>query len=209
MRADTETTDMPSSTSIIDAIESQFEDHRRVIEESLACLPSVLLEVISVASSCLQKGGTLLVCGNGGSAADAQHFAAELVGRVRTDRRALPALALTTDTSALTAIANDYGYEQVFSRQVEALARPGDLLFAISTSGTSPNVVAAARVARDRGCSVVAMTGRDGGGLAPLADHLLAVPADVVSRIQEIHALCIHVIAEALEAVAAREDETR
>jgi phosphoheptose isomerase len=185
------------------AIEAQLAEHRRVFDAAARTLPAVLRDVIAAAWDCLRGGRTVLVCGNGGSAADAQHLAAELVCRVRRQRRALAAVALTTDTSALTAIANDYGYEQVFARQVAALAHPGDLLVAISTSGRSPNVLAAARTARDRGCTIVALTGRDGGDLAPLADHVVAVPADVVSRIQEVHAVCIHVLAEALEGLAA------
>ncbi len=192
-------TNEPTSIITVERIEHQFAEHRRVLEESSRTLPRALGDVISAAWASLCNGGTILVCGNGGSAADAQHLVAELVCRFHTDRRALRATALTTDTSTLTAIANDYGYENVFSRQIEGLARPGDLLVAISTSGRSPNVVSAARTARKKGCTVVAMTGRDGGDLASLADHLLAAPTDVVSRIQEIHALCIHVLAQALE----------
>jgi D-sedoheptulose 7-phosphate isomerase len=141
-----------------------------------------------------------MVCGNGGSAADAQHLAAELVCRFAFNRRALPALALTTDTSALTAIANDLGFDRVFARQVEALARSGDMLVAISTSGRSANVIEAAREARSAGCKVVALTGADGGPLAELADLLLAAPSTTVARIQEVHAIIVHILAESVEA---------
>jgi D-sedoheptulose 7-phosphate isomerase len=180
-------------------IRDQFNEHRQVVETAAEVLPEVLERVVEAASSCLRSGGRILVCGNGGSAADAQHLAAELVCRFRHHRRALPAMALTTDGSTLTAIANDYGYERVFARQVEALAREGDLLVAISTSGNSDNVIEAARQARTAGCGVVALTGRSGGRLAELADLLVAAPSDTVARIQEVHELCIHVIAEALE----------
>lgn len=200
---------MTNNLATIDVVRAAFRDRARMIAEAASGLDAVLATVIDVVGDRLLSGGTLLVCGNGGSAADAQHLAAELVCRVRTDRRALPAVALTTDSSTLTAIANDYGFERVFARQVEALARPGDLLLAISTSGNSANVIEAARVARERDCTVIAMTGRGGGALAPLAHHLLAVPDDVVSRIQEVHAVCIHVLAEAVEARVSNEESSR
>ena len=187
-------------------IRDQFDEHRRVLNEAADRLPEILQKVIDTSDSVLRAGGKILVCGNGGSAADAQHLAAELVCRVLHDRGALPAVALTTDTSALTAIANDYGYDRVFARQVEALARSGDLLMAISTSGNSQNVIEAARQARATGCTVVALTGRSGGKLAEHADLLVAAPSEIVSRIQEIHGLCIHVIAQALEDAARKAD---
>jgi len=147
-----------------------------------------------------QQGGKLLVCGNGGSAADSQHLAAELAGRYRHDRPAWPALALTTDTSALTAIANDYGFAHVFARQVEALGRPGDVLLVISTSGTSANCVAAVAAARARGLRCHGLLGRDGGDLAALVDGALVVPANDTPRIQELHLIMIHALCELLEA---------
>ncbi len=148
----------------------------------------------------LDAGGRIFWLGNGGSAADSQHLAAELVVRYRYDRRALASIALTTDTSILTAHANDFGFETVFSRQLEALARPGDLVMAISTSGTSPNVLAAARSARALGCWCVGWTGQSGGTLAELADECLRVPSTVTARIQEAHILIGHWLCERIEA---------
>lgn len=148
----------------------------------------------------LKNGGKVLICGNGGSAADAQHFAAELTGRYETERTALPAIALTTDTSALTAIANDYDFERVFARQVEALARPGDLLIAISTSGNSPNVIAAVMSARTAGCKILGMTGETGKKLASLSDACYMSPSTRTARIQEAHITVIHVLCEMVDA---------
>ncbi len=145
------------------------------------------------------RRGTLFFCGNGGSAADAQHLATEYVVRYMRDRAAYPAIALTTDTSLMTAAGNDLGFEQIFSRQVEALAKPGDLLIIHSTSGNSPNVLAAARAARSRGIPVLAFSARDGGALRALADHSVIVPTTRTDRAQEIH-LCIeHLICELVE----------
>jgi D-sedoheptulose 7-phosphate isomerase len=143
--------------------------------------------------TCLQGGNRIFLCGNGGSAADAQHIAAEMVCRFETQRRALPAIALTTDTSALTAIGNDFGFDQVFARQVEALARPGDILIALSTSGHSRNVVAAVEAARSNGVICVGLLGGDGGVLNTLVDHPLVIPAAVTARIQECHILVGHI----------------
>jgi D-sedoheptulose 7-phosphate isomerase len=147
----------------------------------------------------LKRGCRILVCGNGGSAADAQHFAAELSGRYVKERRALAGIALTVDTSALTAIGNDYGYDQVFSRQVEALGRPGDLLVGISTSGNSPNVVLAVEAAKKLGMRTLGLLGRDGGKLKTLADDALVVPSPVTARIQEIHLMTYHFWCEAID----------
>ncbi len=147
----------------------------------------------------VQRGGTLFFCGNGGSAADAQHLATEYVVRYMRNRRAYPAVALTTDTSLLTAAGNDFGFEFIFSRQIEALARPGDLLIIHSTSGNSPNVLAAARAARAQQVPVLALSARDGGELAHLADHSVIVPTTRTDRAQELH-LCIqHAICDAIE----------
>lgn len=145
------------------------------------------------------QGGTLLFCGNGGSAADAQHMATEYVIRYMRNRRAYPALALTTDTSLITAAGNDFGFDHIFSRQVEALGKRGDLLIIHSTSGNSPNVLRAAEAARDKGIPVLALGAKDGGALRALADHMIVVPTDRTDRAQEIH-LCIqHAICDAIE----------
>jgi D-sedoheptulose 7-phosphate isomerase len=150
------------------------------------------------------RGSKILICGNGGSAADAQHIAAEFVGRYETERRALPAIALTTDTSALTALANDYNFERVFARQVEALASEGDCLIAISTSGNSPNVIAAVMTARQKGCKIVGMTGAKGKKLAALCDAALMVPAERTARIQEGHITVAHIWCEIVDETIAQ-----
>ncbi|MCS6855220.1 MAG: SIS domain-containing protein, partial [Elioraea sp.] len=150
-----------------------------------AALCSLVAEAASLVADALRAGGKLLLCGNGGSAADAQHWAGELVSRFAYDRPGLPAIALTTDTSILTAIGNDFGYERVFARQVEALGRPGDVFFALSTSGRSPNVLAALAAARARGLRTVGFTGAGGGEMASLCDVLLRVPHEATPRIQE------------------------
>ncbi len=147
----------------------------------------------------LRRGARILVCGNGGSAADAQHLAAELSGRYVKERRALAGLALTTDTSALTAIGNDYGFDQIFSRQVEALGRPGDLLIGISTSGNSPNVIHAVASAKTLGLGTLGLLGRDGGQLLGLMDDALVVPSSSTARIQELHQMIYHFWCEALD----------
>ncbi|HAJ56225.1 MAG TPA: phosphoheptose isomerase [Candidatus Omnitrophica bacterium] len=147
----------------------------------------------------LKKGKKVLIFGNGGSAADSQHFAAELVGRFQKERIGLPAISLTTDTSNLTALANDYSFDRVFSRQLQALGMPGDIAFAISTSGKAKNVLEAARLAGKTGLKTIALTGKDGGALAHLADISLIVPSFVTARIQESHILVIHIICELVE----------
>jgi D-sedoheptulose 7-phosphate isomerase len=181
-------------------INAAFEDHERVLRLAATQLPSTLEGIADELFRCFMRGNKLLVCGNGGSASDSEHLVAELVGRYREERRALPALALSAGgTATLTAVSNDYGYETVFARQVEALARPGDMLIAISTSGNSPNVLNAVTAARARGCRVVAFTGETGGKVAAIADLLVAAPSRVTARIQEVHGLCIHIICEALD----------
>jgi D-sedoheptulose 7-phosphate isomerase len=147
----------------------------------------------------LKRGCRILVCGNGGSAADAQHFAAELSGRYLKERRGLAGIALTVDSSALTAIANDYGFDRVFSRQVEAIGRPGDLLVGISTSGNSANVVRAVEAAKDLGLRTLGLLGRDGGQLKGLCDDALVVPNPVTARIQEVHMMIYHFWCEAID----------
>ena len=155
-------------------------------------------------AAALARGNKVLACGNGGSAADCQHFAAELVGRFERERPGLPAVALTVDTSALTAIANDYSYDEVFSKQVEALGREGDALLALSTSGNSRNVIAAMKAARARGMAVVALAGRDGGEMARLlgpGDHHLNVAHPRTMRIQEVHILALHCLCDTIDNV--------
>lgn len=153
---------------------------------------------------CLTQGGKIMACGNGGSAADAQHFAAKMVNRFEQERPGLAAIALATDTSTLTSIANDYAYDQIFARQLKALGQPGDILLAISTSGNSPSVLQAVNAAHARGIHVVSLTGRSGGGLAEqMADDdvFLCVPAESTARIQEIHLLAIHCLCDAVDSV--------
>jgi len=181
------------------SIEQSFSEHAEVVASARAELPGVLDLIAARTARALRAGGKVLVCGNGGSAADAQHFAAELVGRFERERQGLAAIALTTDSSNLTAIANDYGYDRVFARQVEALARDGDVLYGISTSGNSPNVVAAMHRGRDAGCYCVGFTGRGGGELASVADVTVRAPSDRVARIQEVHEICLHALAESIE----------
>jgi phosphoheptose isomerase len=172
----------------------------RVRQELIAGHLDAVVAAGKVMRDCIAAGHKVLLCGNGGSAADAQHIAAELVGRFVVERRALPAIALTTDTSALTAIGNDYGYEVVFSRQVEALGQPGDVLIAITTSGKSPNVVAAARAARERGMKVIGLTGAAGAEFVRGCDAGVAVPSTNTARIQELHITVGHVLCELLDA---------
>ena len=176
-----------------------FDEHTQVLEEARDSLLPELQKAAELAEHCLASGHRLLIFGNGGSAADAQHFAAELVGRFEQDRRPLPAIALTVDTSLLTAVGNDHGFDQIFARQVEALGRPGDVLVAISTSGNSANVVRAAEKGREMGCHAIGLTGRDGGQLADSVDVLIAAPSVTVARVQEMHELCLHALAAWLE----------
>ena len=160
---------------------------------------SEIERAIEMVLICLSKGGKILVFGNGGSAADSQHLAAEIVGRFYKDRSAMPAMALTTDTSILTSVGNDYGFERIFARQVEGLARPGDLLIGISTSGSSPNVVEAIRAGKEAGCTTVALTGAKTCALDELVDCVIKVPSDDTPRIQEGHGTIIHIIAQLTE----------
>lgn len=166
-----------------------------------AVLPPLQLAAERLAQ-CLRDGGKVLACGNGGSAGDAQHFSAELTGRYERERPGLPGIALTVDSSALTAIANDYSYEQVFAKQVRALGRAGDVLLAISTSGNSPNVVHAIEAAHEMDMAVIALTGKDGGRMASMLgskDIELRSAADVTARIQEVHILLLHCLCDAID----------
>lgn len=176
-----------------------FLENSIVMQRASELLSAALTDVAHALNACLTSGRTILACGNGGSAASAQHLVAELVCRFQVDRGGLAAISLIADAATLTAIANDYGYASIFSRQVEAIAKPGDILIAISTSGNSANVIEAAKAARNAHCKVVALTGSDGGLLAAHSDFIIRAPSMVVARIQEVHDVCIHAIAEALE----------
>jgi D-sedoheptulose 7-phosphate isomerase len=170
-----------------------------------AALLAAAQKIAEVVIAALRSGNKLLIIGNGGSAADAQHIAAEIVGRYKQDRPAYAAIALTTDTSALTAIANDYGFEQVFARQVAGLGSRGDVLLALSTSGRSPNILAALRIARDRGLLTIGFTGSKGDTLGALCDHLLVAPSDDTPVIQQIHLAVAHGICDEIEQALMRE----
>lgn len=183
-----------------------LDDHLATAERARPLLePAAALAEAAI--SVLRAGGKLLLCGNGGSAADSQHIATELTIRFERDRRGLPAIALTTDSSSLTAAGNDFGFERVFARQVEALGRPGDLLIGITTSGSSPNVVAALQAARAGGLLTSCLSGRDGGRVAAdkLADHCLIVPSASTARIQEVHIFLLHALCLAVDEAFAAE----
>lgn len=177
----------------------RLENHFKVVQDMRKIMPEVASAGLRVRTA-LEKGRKILICGNGGSAADSQHMAAEFVGRFVKERQSLPALALTVDTSLLTAVGNDYGFDCVFSRQVEGLGQEGDVLIAISTSGNSANVVKAVKTAKEKGIYVIALTGENGGILAKESDLFLAVPSQVTARIQEMHIMIIHMICEIAEA---------
>lgn len=180
-----------------DIINDCFDNHMSLADRIKTSMADQIVSAAEEIIASLDKGGTLLLCGNGGSAADAQHIAAEFTGRyLIKGRRALPAIALTTDTSALTAIGNDFGFENVFSRQVEALATADDVLLAISTSGNSPNVLKATKTATSIGCRTIGLTGHDGGQLKELVECCLTVPSDKTPRIQEMHILIGHILCD-------------
>ena len=179
-------------------VKSTLEEHRQVVVKMTA-LEGEIASAGELCGTALARGQRIYLCGNGGSASDAQHIAAELIGRFVHDRRALPAIALTTDTSALTAIGNDYGYDEVFSRQVEGLCREGDVFIAISTSGNSDNVLKAVDAAHRVGASVIGLSGKSGGKLNAKCDVSLVVPSDVTARIQEMHIVIGHLICALVE----------
>lgn len=181
-------------TNVSDVITKEFEAHLETIHAVMGTMEESLEEAALLLVQTLKSGNKVLLCGNGGSAADAQHIAAELTGRYKTERRGLPAIALTTDTSALTAISNDYGYAKVFDRQVEALANNKDLVIGISTSGNSDNIISALLTAKDLGCQTLGFSGRDGGKMNDVCDINLVVPSDDTPRIQEIHILLGHTL---------------
>ncbi|MCA1907019.1 MAG: D-sedoheptulose 7-phosphate isomerase [Magnetospirillum sp.] len=177
----------------------QFTEHEKTVADTKDAVSLSFGVLAEACTRSLENGGKILFFGNGGSAADAQHLAAELVVRYRTNGKALAAIALTTDTSILTACSNDFSYDDIFARQVEALARPADVAIGISTSGNSPNVIKALEVARDMGCVAAALAGRDGGKLKGLANPLVVVPSNVTARIQEMHILIGHALCDVLE----------
>lgn len=180
-------------------ISKEFQSHLETINNVINTMEDKLYEASILAVTTLKAGNKVLLCGNGGSAADAQHIAAELTGRYKTERRGLPGIALTTDTSALTAIGNDYGYDRVFDRQVEALANKGDLIIGISTSGNSKNIVSALKLGKELGCKTLGLTGRDGGKMNNVCDINLIVPSDDTPRIQEMHILFGHTICQIID----------
>lgn len=180
-------------------IKNELQSHLETIQDVIDSMEDDLVIASKMVVDTLKSGNKVLLCGNGGSAADAQHIAAELTGRYKTERRGLPGIALTTDTSALTAIGNDYGYERVFDRQVEALANKGDLLIGISTSGNSQNVINALKVAKEIGCKTLGWSGRDGGTMNDVCDVNLIVPSNNTPRIQEMHILFGHTICQLVD----------
>jgi D-sedoheptulose 7-phosphate isomerase len=186
-------------------IGNSIQEHLAVIQ---ALEENCLQEIEEIANLCrkaLVNDHTLFFCGNGGSAADSQHLAAELVGRFVKERRGLPAVALTTDTSILTAVGNDYGYETVFARQVEALVRPGDVLIGLSTSGNSKNVLLALEKAKGKGAATIGFAGGDGGKMAGVCDVCLTVPSKVTARVQEAHILVGHILCQLVDGVCGDE----
>jgi D-sedoheptulose 7-phosphate isomerase len=192
-----------------DPISAHFERSLAALTRATqdAALLANARAIAGVIIAALRSGNKLLIVGNGGSAADAQHIAAEIVGRYKQDRPAWAAIALTTDTSALTAIANDYGFEQVFARQVEGLGRRGDVLLALSTSGRSPNILAALRSARERGLVAIGFTGSKGEALGAHCDHLLVAPSDDTPVVQQIHLTVAHAVCDEIEQTMMRETQ--
>lgn len=185
-------------------IEQNFKESIEAKQQTALLLEAPIESAINMIVSAFKSGNKLLICGNGGSAADSQHFAAEFTGRYEMERKPLPAIALTTDTSALTAIGNDYSYDVIFSKQVEALGVKGDILFAISTSGNSANVIRAIESAKQKGMTIIGLTGKDGGKIAKLlGGHDVNICAAVArtARIQEIHILVLHTICDAVDTV--------
>ncbi len=190
------------ATTSIEKIRGHFEESLETKRDAMASIIPAIAEAGQLMVDSLRNGGKILSCGNGGSAGDAQHFSAELLNRFEIERPGLPAIALTTDSSTITAIANDYAYQDIFSKQVQALGGAADLLLAISTSGNSPNVVRAVDAAHEREMKVVALTGRDGGailGALETTDVEIRVPAERTARIQEVHLLVIHTLCDFID----------
>ncbi len=194
-------------TALETRVRSHFLDSIRTKQAALETLPEPILAAAELIHRSLRGGGKVLSCGNGGSAADAQHFSSEFVNRFERERPGLAAVALTTDSSSLTSIANDREFSRVFARQIEALGRPGDVLLAITTSGRSANILAAVATAAERGLATIALTGRDGGKLADMlseTDVEIRVPSDVTARIQEVHLLAIHCVCDLVDELVLR-----
>ena len=190
---------MTGLTAMSDTIRAAIQESAEVKSRLLAQADPLLARIAVAMADAFRNGGKVILFGNGGSAADAQHVAAELVNRFLMDRRALPALALTTDTSILTAMSNDLGFESVFARQVQDMARPGDLVLGLSTSGNSENVIRGLHAARECGATTVGLTGRDGGQLKSVADICFCAPSDHTPRVQEVHIAVLHAVCEAVE----------
>jgi len=190
-------------------IKQEFQESISTKEKLLEVADDALMIMAETITAAYLKGNKLLIFGNGGSAADAQHIAGEMVGRFLKKRRALPCIALTTDTSVMTAVANDYDYSYIFARQIEGLATNGDVVLAISTSGNSPNVLEGLKEARKIGCSTIAFGGKDGGKMIPLADHAVVVPSQSSQRIQEGHILMAHILCLLVEDMYLLRTETR
>ncbi|MDO5073848.1 MAG: phosphoheptose isomerase [Neisseria animaloris] len=191
-------------TTLQERVAAHFTQSIEAKQQAADILNEPTAQAAELMLQCLMNDGKILACGNGGSAADAQHFAAEMTGRFEKERMELAAVALTTDTSALTAIGNDYGFDHVFSKQVRALGRAGDILIGISTSGNSANVIEAIHAAHERDMHVIALTGRDGGKIAALlkdSDILLNVPHQRTARIQEVHILLIHALCDCIDSM--------
>lgn len=184
---------------MINIIQDTFEEHINIAKNTLAELESKIAETSNLVIECIGRGNKVLLFGNGGSASDAQHIAAEFVGRFVKNRASFPAIALTTDTSALTAIGNDYGFERIFARQVEGLAVSGDIVIGISTSGNSSNVLSGLLMAKEKGCHVIGFSGNGGGKMNELCDTNLVIPSNITARIQEMHILIGHIICSALD----------
>ena len=184
---------------MLETIKYELKSHLETIENVIETMGGDIENAATLIVNALKSGNKILLCGNGGSAADAQHIAAELTGRYKTERKGLPGIALTTDTSALTAIGNDYGYERIFDRQIESLAHKNDVLIGISTTGNSVNIINAMTVAKDMECVVIGFSGRDGGGMNDLCDINLVVPSENTPRIQEMHILFGHIICQIID----------
>ncbi|GLS82184.1 phosphoheptose isomerase [Paraferrimonas haliotis] len=196
---------------MLERIKENFTESIQTKIDASEALPEAIEKAAAMMVSCLLNGNKILTCGNGGSAGDAQHFSAELLNRFETERPSLPAIALTTDSSTITSIANDYSYDEIFSKQVRALGQPGDILLAISTSGNSNNVIKAMEAALGRDMTIVALTGKDGGPMAGLlsdSDVEIRVPSHRTARIQEVHLLAIHCLCDSIDRTLFPQDES-